>query len=116
MRPLILLVLAVVTTLPLWAQAVPAQDYKVGTLLAVARHREPTSNADATLRYDVTVRIGDTVYVALFTPPNGSKTVEYRVGAELPVFAGPTSLKFSSATGTPLEAPILNKRAATPQD
>jgi hypothetical protein len=54
--------------------------------------------------------------MALFTPPNGSKTVEYRVGAELPVLAGPTSLKFSSATGTPLEAPILNKRAATPQD
>jgi hypothetical protein len=115
-RLLVRFILVAVMALPLWSQAPPGQKYEVGTLLAVARHQEAKPSADAPVRYDVTVRVGDTVYVALFTPPNGSKTVEYRVGAELPVIAGPGSLKFSSILGAPLEAPILQKRPATPQD
>src|ERR1700739_1185512 len=99
------------TTPPLW---------QPGTITAVAPHShrlgEQTSN---TVQYDVSIEVGNTVYVVLYDPPVGSNTVEYRVGFNLLVLLGTDVLTFNQPgqlSGKAKEVPILSKEVLPAQD
>ena len=47
-------------------------------------------------RYDVSVKIGNVIYVVLYTPLNGSNTVEYSPGIEMLFSVGNDKLTFNS--------------------
>ena len=101
------------------AASVPAlcqtstNKYQSATIMAVAAHPKGEGQADSDVaRYDVSVRVGDTVYVVLYTPPNGANRVEYAAGMDLLVLVGTDSITFSKA-GTTAQVPILS-RAALP--
>lgn len=115
MRRVIVLVLSVLMSLPVLCQT-PADKYVAGSIVEVMRHKENRSNSDAPIRYDITVKVGGTVYIVLFTPPNGSTIVEYRVGTDLPVLVGDKTIKFPDISGVTHEVPILRKRQATAKD
>jgi hypothetical protein len=72
-----------------------SSKYEPGTILAVERHQAAASDNDTT-RYDVTVRIGDAVYVVLFTPAYGSNTVEFSEGLELLFSVGKDTLTMAT--------------------
>ena len=89
--------------------------YEPGTIVAVTPHQNaPVDNSD-TIRYDVSVKVRDKVYVALYTPPNGLTTVEYATGTELLVLVGKDILTFNSRLSGTTQVPILRTEALAKQ-
>jgi hypothetical protein len=79
MRRLLFVLFVCFASLSVFGQT-SAPKFQPGTVLEVQHHHDPSSPDNKPTQYDVTVQIGDTVYVVLYTPPYGSNTVEYRVG------------------------------------
>jgi hypothetical protein len=48
--------------------------YELGTVIAVKAH-DPAGSHDDTIAYDLTIRVGKTDYMILYTPPTGSSGV-----------------------------------------
>ncbi len=91
--------------------------YEPGTILAVERHQATETGDNEPVRYDVTVRIGDTDYVALFTPTYGSNTVEYTPGMQMLFSVGDGKLILATP-GTRdgnTELPILRTTKQPPE-
>ena len=87
----------------------PSENYQRGTIVAVERHSGAGDQKPGEAQYDVSVRVRDTVYVCLYSPPNGANLVEYSAGADLLVAVNDTTLTFpSKLTGT-TTVPIIRK-------
>jgi hypothetical protein len=100
--------LVCLTTLPLICQP-PSSSPQVATITAVTVHQKDAENSSrAAAQYDVSLRIGNTVYVALFRPPSGATVVEYSVGMNVVVMVGSNSITFTKL-GTTSEMPILRR-------
>ena len=78
--------------------------------MAVTAHQsapgEPLSDVP---RYDVSVKIGDVLYVALYTPRGGANSVEYAPGIEMLFWVGSNTLSFNSKLSGTTELPILRR-------
>jgi hypothetical protein len=55
--------------------------YQVGTITEVKTHQAAGGGAADPASYDVSVKVGDTIYVVLYTPPLAEETVKYAGGA-----------------------------------
>jgi hypothetical protein len=87
-----------------------SSSHQTGTIMEVKAH-QAASDTDATVkRYDVSVKVGNTVYVVLFTPPKGSNLVEYKAGTDLPVRVEGNTMKISDLTGHSETVPILSRK------
>jgi co-chaperonin GroES (HSP10) len=89
----------------------PSSKYQRGTITAVTAHPATQSEQAAVARYDVSVKVGDTVYVVLYTPPNGANGVEYSAGFDLLVLVGSDTLTFNSRLSGKTEVPILRRES-----
>jgi hypothetical protein len=86
-----------------------SSQYQPGTITAVTTHESTgQKNSDPT-QYDVSVKVGDTTYVVLFSPPNGSNIVKYSQGDELLVLVGNKTLTFNRTLSGKTEVPILSQ-------
>jgi hypothetical protein len=95
-------------TLPLVCQT-PSSNSQVATIMAVNVHQKDAANSSrAVTQYDISLKIGNTVYVALFTPPSGASVVEYSVGMNVVVMLGSKAITFTKL-GTTAEMPILRR-------
>lgn len=93
----------------------PSSNYQPGVIMAVKAHLSPgQSEADAT-QYDVSVKVGNTTYVVLFTSPNGSNSVKYVLGEDLLVLVGSKTLTFNSPSSGKTEVPILSRETGAAQ-
>jgi len=101
-------------TCPAFCQS-PAPKYQVGTITEVARHNAAPGSDSSVTRYDVSVRVGNTIYVVLYALPPGKLSPDYRAGANLPVLVGSKTIKFSDQLGRTIEAPILRRKAVQAQ-
>jgi hypothetical protein len=94
----------------------PAPNYQRGTITAVTAHQNaPGESGRDVARYDVSVKIGNTVYVVLFTPPNGSNSVEYSTGIDMLFLVGNDTLTFNSMVSGKTEMPILRRETLPAQ-
>lgn len=114
MRRLMIVVLMCVATHAAFCES-PTPKYQVGTLTEVTRHNAATGGDSSIARYDVSVRVGNTIYVVLYTLPPGKLSPEYRAGADLPVLVGSKTIKLSDQLGRTIEAPILRRKASQTQ-
>jgi Spy/CpxP family protein refolding chaperone len=84
----------------------------------VQHHQAATSDGEAaSAQYDVSVRIGETVYVVLYTPSYGSNTVEFSEGLEFLFSVGKDTLTLATPgkhDGN-TELPILRTTKLPPQ-
>jgi hypothetical protein len=84
--------------------------FEPGTVMAVTAHQstpgEPLSDVS---RYDVSVKIGNVLYVVLYTPRNGANAVEYSPGIEMLFSVGNRTLTFNSKLSGTTEVPILRR-------
>jgi hypothetical protein len=87
----------------------PSSEYQRGAITAVTARQSPGQHDTDVTQYDVSVKVGDTTYVVLFTPPNRSNTVKFSAGSELLVLVGSTTLTFNSALTGKTEVPILSR-------
>jgi hypothetical protein len=81
--------------------------YQVGTIIEVKDH-QPTG--DSAKSYDISVKVGNTIYVVLYTPPGGSDVAQYKTGLDFPVQVDGKMMRFSDALGRPMAVPIVSQR------
>ena len=100
------------TAFPVFSQA--GSNYQVGTITEVHIHRNAekggASNAPS---YDVSVKVGNTIYVVLYTPPLREETVKYAAGRDLLVFVGKGTIRYNDLLGQSYELPIESQRPAS---
>ena len=79
MLRLVGLFLIFLTMFPAFGQS--TSKYQVGTITEVKAHQAAGSSASDAASYDVSVKVGDTIYVVLYTPALGEETIKYAGGA-----------------------------------
>jgi hypothetical protein len=109
MRQLSIVILISTLALPVVSQTA-SPKYEPGMILAVKpHHANPGQDSSARL-YDISVRVGNTIYVVLYSQPAGTTSPEYRRGLDLPVLVGRNTIKFNDMLGRPRELPILSRQ------
>ena len=86
--------------------------YQVGTITEVKVHQTTGSGAADAVSYDVSLRVGDTVYVVLYTPPLGEETVKYVAGRDLLVLVGKNTITYNDILGRSFAVPIESQKSA----
>ena len=89
-----------------------ASKYQVATITAVQAH-QPADDSSDVANYDVTLKVGHTAYVVLYTPPLGTNTVKYVAGRELLVLVGKMTITYNDILGQSLTVPILSQDPAS---
>jgi len=90
--------------------------YQPGTITAVAVHRGAPGEQDgAVAQYDVSVKVGNTIYVVLYAPPNGANSVEYAAGFDTLVLVGTDTLTINNKLSAKTEVPILRREVLPAQ-
>ena len=112
MQKVVSVILLWMAVLPALAQS-PAPKYQPGTIMAVKPHKDAAG--DPSNRFDITIKVGSTVYVVLYTPPPGSYGAEYTQGMNLLVLVEEKTITFSDMTGVSRAATILSRAAAPPR-
>ena len=110
MLRLISLVLICLTTFPVFCQS--TSKYQVGTITEVKVHQATGSGVSDVASYDVSVKVGDTVYVVLYTPAVGEDTVKYAAGRDLLVLVGKNRITYNDILGRSYEVPIESQKPA----
>jgi hypothetical protein len=98
------------TTLSAFGQS--TSKYQVGTIIDVKTHQNAAGGATDPASYDVAVKVGDTVYVVLYTPPLGEQTVKYAAGRELLVLVGKSTIRYNDILGQSFEVTIESQKSA----
>jgi hypothetical protein len=93
-----------------------ASKYQVGTITEVKTHQDAGGGATDAASYDVSVKVGDTIYVVLYTPPLGEVTVKYAAGRELLVLVGKRTIRYNDLLGQSFDVPIESQRPAAKPD
>jgi len=86
--------------------------YQVGTITEVKVHQAAGSGASDTASYDVSVKVGDTVYVVLYTPVLGDVTVKYSAGRDLLVLVKKNTITYNDIIGQSYDVPIESQKPA----
>ena len=103
--------LVCLTTLQTFGQS--TSKWVVGTITDVRIHQTPNPYDYGTVSYDVSVKVGNTVYVVLYTPPLGEETVKYAGGRDLLVLVGKSTIRYNDMLGQSHDVPIESQRPTT---
>jgi hypothetical protein len=98
------------TSFALFAQE--AAKYEVATITHVQVHQD---NGSAVASYDVSVKVGGTIYLVLYTPPLDVDTVKYAAGRELLVLVDKETITYNDILGKSYQVPIVSQRPAAEQ-
>jgi hypothetical protein len=92
----------------------PAANYEVATIVDVKPHQSAGDRSFSDVAsYDVSVRVGKTIYVVLYTDTSGTGTVKYVAGREALVHVGKNSIIYNDIVGQSHEVPIISQKPAT---
>ena len=114
MLRLVGLVCTVLAVFPAFGQS--ASKYQVGTITEVKVHQTAGSGASDAASYDVSVKVGDTIYVVLYAPPLGEQTVKYAAGRDLLVLVGKNTITYNDILGRSFAVPIESQKPAAKAD
>src|SRR5882724_13647153 len=98
------------TTFPAFCQS--TSKYQVGTITEVKVHQAAGGGTSDAASYDVSVKVGDTVYVVLYTPALGESTVKYAAGRDLLVLVGKNKITYNDILGRSFAVPIESQKPA----
>lgn len=93
----------------------PPAKYEVATILEVKR-RAPDAAHESGLQaasYEVSARVGDTIYVVLYSDTLGTGAVQYAGGQELLVHVEKTAITYNDILGRSQQVPIISRKSAT---
>jgi len=107
--------LIVIVTLCLLALAALGQStskYQVGMITDVRARQVAGDSTSDPASYDVSVKVGDTIYVVLYTPPLGELPPKYATGREMLVLVGKNTITYNDMLGRSLQVRIQSQRPA----
>jgi|SRR4051812_46734904 hypothetical protein len=105
-----LAILAVISLMALSAltQSTNSDEWTVGTIMDVKVQAGMGTTSSS--KYDISVKVHDTVYVVLYVAAPGRTGEPYRVGNDLQVKVGSKKLTFLDVRGETKEVSILSSR------
>ena len=110
MRRLIAVIALCLLTFPGVCQS--TSKYQVATILEVKPlHNAGDPASDAT-SYNVSVKVGDTIYVVLYTTPLGEVPPTYAAGRQMLVLVGKNAITYNDILGRSLQVPIESQKPA----
>ena len=91
-----------------------SSSYQIGTITDVKPHQAAGDSTPDVASYDVSIRVGDTVYLTLYTPTPtlGTNTVKYAAGRGLLVLVGKSTITYHDILGRSTEVPIISQKPA----
>lgn len=95
------------------------EDKKVwqsGTIVEVNTHQATPAENSEVKQYDISFKVGNKIYVALYTLERGRAEPQYYVGIERPVLIEGSTLKFNDVLGKTYSLRILKTRDVSPQE
>jgi len=105
MRKVSNIFLICLAVLPAFCQS--KSQYQVATITEVKVHEVGDKvGASDDISYDVSVRVGDTIYVVLYTPPLREITVKYAAGRSGLVLVGKSTIRYNDLLGRSFDLPI----------
>ena len=110
MRKLIGAVTLCLLTLPALCQS--TSKYQLAIIAEVKAHQATGDPASDSTTYDVSVKLGNTIYVVLYTQPLGELPAKYARGHELLVLVGKNTITYNDMLGRSLQVPIESQRPA----
>jgi len=88
-----------------------ASKWQVATITDVKTHQTiDNAGASEAASYDVSVKVNDTIYVVLYTPPLQEETVKYAAGRQLLVSVGKNSIRYNDMLGQSYDVPIQSQK------
>ncbi len=111
MRRLIAVIGLCLLTFPAFCQS--KSKYQVATITEVKPHQAAGDGASDATSYDVSVKVGDTIYVVLYTTPLGEIAPKYAAGRDLLVLVGTNTITYNDLLGQSLQVPIESQRPVT---
>jgi hypothetical protein len=110
MRTLVTIFFACSTALGAFSQSAP--KWQTGTITEVKIHQAAEKAGAADASYDVSIKVGDTTYVVLYTPPLREETVKYMTGREMLVLVSKNTIRYNDMLGQPHDLPIESHKPA----
>jgi hypothetical protein len=110
MRRLIAVIGLCLLTFPALCQS--TSKYQVGFITEVKPRQAAGDDASDPTSYDVSVKVGDTIYVVLYTQPLGELPAKYARGHELLVLVGKNTITYNDMLGRSYQVPIESQRPA----
>jgi hypothetical protein len=86
--------------------------YEVATIAEVKPHQATGTSPSDAPSYDVSVRVGDAIYLVLYTDSLGTGTVKYAAGREVLVLVGEKTIRYNNILGQSFEVPIVSRKQA----
>jgi len=111
MRKLIAVIALCLLTFPALCQS--TSNYEVGTITEVKPHQAAAHGSSDVASYDVSVKVGATIYLVLYTPALGEINPEYAAGRELLVLVGKNTITYNDILGRSFDVPIESQKPAT---
>ncbi len=111
MYKLIAILLVCFSTILGFCQSAPAPKYQAASILEVVPlHTTETGNQSTTV-YKIVLQTNNSVYVLLYTSPEGPAFVNCAAGMQTTALVGDTSIRVNDMLGRTYEAPIVSRRA-----
>jgi hypothetical protein len=110
MRRLIAAISLCLLTFPALCQS--TSKYQIAIINEIKPRQAAGDDASDPTSYDVSVKVGDTIYVVLYTQPLGELPAKYARGHELLVLVGKNTITYNDMLGRSLQVPIESQRPA----
>jgi len=110
MRRLIAVIGLCLLTFPALCQS--TSKYQVAIINEIKPRQAAGDDASNPISYDVSVKVGDTIYVVLYTQPLGELPAKYARGHQLLVLVGKNTITYNDMFGRSLQVPIESQRPA----
>jgi hypothetical protein len=86
--------------------------WQIAAITEVKPHPAAGEDASNPITYDVSVKVGDTIYLVRYTTPVGEIAPKYASGRELLVLVGKNTITYNDMLGRSLQVPIESQRPA----
>jgi len=110
LRRLIAVLTLCLLTLPALCQS--ASEWQIATITEVKPHPVAGEDASDPITYDVSVKVGDSVYLVRYTTPAGEIAPKYVAGRDLLVLVGKNTITYNDILGRSHQVPIEGHRSA----
>ncbi len=87
--------------------------YQVATITDVKPHPVAGEDPSDPITYDVSVKVGDIIYLVRYTTPAGEIAPKYAAGREMLVLVGKNTITYNDMLGRSLQVPIESQRPVT---
>jgi hypothetical protein len=86
--------------------------YQAGTIVEVKAHQPAAGTDTGKKEFDVSIKVGNKIYVVLYSPPGGQDFAEYGPGMDRTVLVEGDTMKLNDLLGRTRILPVLSVKDA----